>query len=58
MLAMADVAASGRQSALMAPTEILARQHYETLAGPLASHGMKAVLLTGRDKGASAGPRS
>jgi ATP-dependent DNA helicase RecG len=52
MLAMTDVAAAGMQSALMAPTEILARQHYETLAGPLASHGMKAVLLTGRDKGA------
>jgi ATP-dependent DNA helicase RecG len=52
MLAMADVAAAGLQSALMAPTEILARQHYETLAGPLASHGIKAVLLTGRDKGA------
>jgi ATP-dependent DNA helicase RecG len=52
MLAMADVAAAGLQSALMAPTEILARQHYETLAGPLASHGVKAVLLTGRDKGA------
>ena len=52
MLAMADVAAAGLQSALMAPTEILARQHYETLAAPLASHGVKAVLLTGRDKGA------
>jgi ATP-dependent DNA helicase RecG len=52
MLAMADVAAAGLQSALMAPTEILARQHYETLAAPLASHGIKAVLLTGRDKGA------
>jgi len=52
MLAMADVAAAGAQSALMAPTEILARQHFETLAGPLASHGVKAVLLTGRDKGA------
>ena len=52
MLAMADVAAAGLQSALMAPTEILARQHFETLAGPLASHGVKAVLLTGRDKGA------
>ena len=52
MLAMADVAAAGAQSALMAPTEILARQHFETLASPLASHGIKAVLLTGRDKGA------
>jgi len=53
MLAMADVAAAGRQSALMAPTEILARQHYDTLAGPLAGHGVKALILTGRDKGAA-----
>ena len=49
MLAMADVAASGRQSVLMAPTEILARQHYETLAGPLETQGVGVVMLTGRD---------
>jgi ATP-dependent DNA helicase RecG len=51
MCAMADVAAAGDQSALMAPTEILARQHYETIAGPLSEHGVGVVLLTGRDKG-------
>jgi ATP-dependent DNA helicase RecG len=51
MLAMADVAAAGGQSALMAPTEILARQHFETLSGPLSDHGISVVLLTGRDKG-------
>ena len=51
MLAMADVAAAGRQSALMAPTEILARQHFETIAQPLENAGVRAVLLTGRDKG-------
>ena len=51
MLAMADVAASGRQSVLMAPTEILARQHYQTLREPLAEVGIRALLLTGRDKG-------
>jgi ATP-dependent DNA helicase RecG len=52
MLAMADVAAAGRQSVLMAPTEILARQHYETLAGPLLAQDVGVVLFTGRDKGA------
>jgi ATP-dependent DNA helicase RecG len=53
MCAMADVAAAGGQSALMAPTEILARQHYETVAAPLSAHGVGVVLLTGRDKGAA-----
>ncbi len=52
MLAMADVAAAGGQSVLMAPTEILARQHYETLREPLAEAGVGVLLLTGRDKGA------
>ncbi len=51
MCAMADVAASGGQSALMAPTEILARQHFETICGPLGAHGVEVILLTGRDKG-------
>jgi len=53
MCAMADVADAGGQSALMAPTEILARQHFETISGPLAAHGVGVVLLTGRDKGAA-----
>ena len=51
MLAMADVAAAGGQSVLMAPTEILARQHFETLRGPLGEAGVNVLLLTGRDKG-------
>ncbi len=51
MLAMADAAAAGLQSALMAPTEILARQHFETIAPPLEAVGLRVLLLTGRDKG-------
>ena len=53
LLAMVEVAAAGRQSVLMAPTEILARQHYETLRGPLAGLGVETVILTGRNKGAA-----
>ncbi len=48
-LAMADAASSGVQSALMAPTEILARQHHQRLAPMLAAAGVRSVLLTGRD---------
>ena len=32
LLAMAEVVEAGRQAAMMAPTEILARQHYERMA--------------------------
>lgn len=48
-LALADAAASGFQSALMAPTEILARQHYHRLSPMLAEAGLTTILLTGRD---------
>ncbi|MDE2357239.1 MAG: ATP-dependent DNA helicase RecG, partial [Alphaproteobacteria bacterium] len=53
LLAVADVAASGCQAALMAPTEILARQHAEALEGPLAAQGLRAALFTGRLRGAA-----
>lgn len=51
LLAAAAVAEVGKQAALMAPTEILARQHIKTLA-PLAERaGMRVAILTGREKG-------
>ena len=42
---------AGAQAALLAPTEILARQHYDTLSRMLAGTGVSITLLTGRDKG-------
>src|SRR5690606_18828010 len=42
---------AGAQAALMAPTEILARQHAETLAPYCEKLGARLALLTGRDKG-------
>jgi ATP-dependent DNA helicase RecG len=49
-LAMASVVECGRQAALMAPTEILARQHYDRLAPLMEPAGMRVALLTGRLK--------
>ncbi|MBE6990442.1 MAG: ATP-dependent DNA helicase RecG [Ruminococcaceae bacterium] len=43
-------AQSGWQSAMMAPTEILARQHYENLAPLFARFGLTCALLTGSTK--------
>lgn len=42
---------AGAQGALLAPTEVLARQHYETLSRELAGLPVNVALLTGRDKG-------
>ncbi|MGO4838808.1 DEAD/DEAH box helicase, partial [Rhizobiaceae sp. 2RAB30] len=51
LLAMARAVEAGGQAALMAPTEILARQHLASLA-PLAERaGMRVAILTGREKG-------
>ncbi len=52
LIAMADVVEAGRQAAMMAPTEILARQHYERMAPLAEKAGLKIALLTGRDKAA------
>ena len=42
---------AGAQGAMLAPTEILARQHYETLRKLLAGLPVEIAVLTGRDKG-------
>jgi len=41
---------NGYQAALIAPTEILANQHYETIAGLLEQFPVKVALLTGSTK--------
>jgi ATP-dependent DNA helicase RecG len=51
LLAMLTAVESGAQAALLAPTEILARQHYATLLGELDSIGVRVAILTGREKG-------
>ena len=48
LMAMASVAESGAQSALMAPTELLASQHYRTLAPLCVKAGIGIELLTGK----------
>jgi ATP-dependent DNA helicase RecG len=51
LLAAAAVTEVGKQAALMAPTEILARQHIKTIT-PLAERaGLRVAILTGRENG-------
>src|SRR3984957_4055773 len=50
LLAAATVIEAGRQAALMAPTEILARQHYATIAPLAAKAGIRVAILTGRER--------
>jgi ATP-dependent DNA helicase RecG len=49
--AMLIAVEAGAQAALLAPTEILARQHHATLLGQLHSLGVRVAILTGREKG-------
>jgi ATP-dependent DNA helicase RecG len=49
--AMLIAVEAGAQAALLAPTEILARQHFETLRRMAGPTGVNIALLTGRDKG-------
>ncbi|MBX9840664.1 MAG: ATP-dependent DNA helicase RecG [Xanthobacteraceae bacterium] len=51
LLAAATVIEAGRQAALMAPTEILARQHLATIAPLAEKAGIRVAILTGRERG-------
>ncbi len=51
LLAAATVIEAGRQAAFMAPTEILARQHFATIAPLAAKAGIRLAILTGRERG-------
>lgn len=51
-LALLVAVESGGQGVMMAPTEILARQHLQGLEPLAAAAGVRMVLLTGRDRGA------
>jgi ATP-dependent DNA helicase RecG len=51
LMAMLTAVEAGTQAALLAPTEILARQHLETLTRQLAGLPVTVAILTGREKG-------
>ena len=51
LAAMLLAVEAGAQAALLAPTEILARQHHATLTRMAAGTGVTIAILTGRDKG-------
>lgn len=51
LLAMAACKEAGKQSALMVPTEILARQHHHVIRELAEKSGMTVAILTGRLKG-------
>ena len=51
LLTMLNAVECGTQAAIMAPTEILAKQHYDTIAPLCENIGIRAELLTGRIKG-------
>jgi ATP-dependent DNA helicase RecG len=51
LMALLIAAEAGAQGALLAPTEILARQHHATLSAMLAGLPVNVAVLTGRDKG-------
>ncbi len=51
VFAMLEAVEAGYQAVLMAPTDILSRQHFKKISELLATIGLKVILLTGREKG-------
>lgn len=51
LMALLNAVEAGAQGAMLAPTEILARQHFATLQKMLAGLPVSIAILTGRDKG-------
>jgi len=51
LLAMATCVEAGYQAALMAPTEVLARQHLQSISNLSEGSGLRIGLLTGRERG-------
>ena len=51
LFAMLNAVETKQQAVLMAPTEILAQQHFDTIGPLVEKMGVSAILLTGRDKG-------
>jgi ATP-dependent DNA helicase RecG len=51
LLAAAAVIEAGAQAALMAPTELLVRQHARSIAAAAEAAGIRVAVLTGREKG-------
>ena len=52
LLACATAVEAGGQAAIMAPTEILARQHFASIEPLASAAGLEVAILTGREKGA------
>jgi len=51
LMAAAAVIEAGRQAAIMAPTEILTRQHFDRIAPLARAAGIHIAILTGRERG-------
>ncbi|WP_114008747.1 ATP-dependent DNA helicase RecG [Cohaesibacter intestini] len=53
LMAAADVIESGSQAAMMAPTDLLARQHYQSVKSLCEAVGIRVAVLTGKDTAAT-----